>query len=80
VRPVVKLQIVKLQIARHYVGAQKRGTSEARNENDDSEMQHPGIHTEYNRVSGRMREEGCSAAATPAARTKRSHCLALGEP
>jgi len=85
VRPVVTLQIVKLQIARHYGGAQKiGGISETRykseNDNHGDEMGDSGICTRHDHVSGLMREEGRSAATPAAARAYGSHGLAVGEP
>jgi len=84
VRPVVKLQIVKLQIARHGAGAQKTGgISEARNNNDsnDNEMGSPRICTCHDRLPRCMPQEGpASAAASAAIRSTCSHRLVVGEP
>jgi len=82
VRPVVKLQIVKLQIARHGAGAQKTGgISEARNNgnNENDEMAYARIRTRHDHVLGRLRKEGRPAAAPPPTRTHRSPSLVVGE-
>src|SRR5208283_5807727 len=55
-------------------------SGEALDDTNDGEMEHPGVRTRDDHVSGRMREEGRSAAAPAAARANRSHGLAVGEP
>jgi len=83
VRPVVKLQIVNLQIARHGAGAQKTGgISEARNNNDnnDNEMGYPRICACHDHVPGRMPQESRPAATPAATYSSRSHRLAVREP
>jgi hypothetical protein len=74
---------VKLQIARHNAGAQKRGIRETRNKNEnanDREMQHADICTRRDPVPGRMRQESRPATTTAATLANGSDRFAVREP